>query len=272
MIRILDPSEVMAELGLSSSITDEERMVVNQAIVKAEGAAKKFLRYDPVLRRRTEYYPRYDANIAHRVSIMEVSSVDAYERQLQTGRTTELQLSHIPIRTSTAMELRIDYDGRSGAKDGAFGDETIKTEGTDYWANYDLLDRNGDKVCSDGLLRSMGLWPSSAGTVRVVYTAGYTEAELRGEDQPDAEGNDVLDASPIWTAVLEEAKRKVEQVMLRKKGALGWGAGPKTSEQLGDYRYTIDASMAKSLYGNTMELTDESKMLLTPFMHMGLDV
>jgi hypothetical protein len=268
---ILDPSEAMLELGLSSSVTEEERAVVNQAIVKAEGAVKKYLRYDPLLRRRTEYYPRYDLSLGRGESIMEVSSTQAYQRQLASGETSELQLKHIPVRASPAMELRIDYDGRSGTRAGAFGVETIQVEGEDFWANYDQFDGSGNRVCSDGLLRSMGLWPLSAGTVRVIYTAGYTDVELRGQDEPDAEGNDVLDASPIWTAVLEETKRRVEQVMVRKKSNMGWTAGPKTSESLGDYSYSIDTSLARALYGSSTELTDEMKMLLQPFVHMGWD-
>jgi len=272
MASILDPSEAILELGLSSSITEEERAIVNQAIVKAEGAVKRFLRYDPTLRRRTEYYPRHDASLGRGVSIMEVSSTQAYERQLVSGQTSELQLMHIPIRSSPAMELRIDYDGRSGARVGSFGAETVKVEGEDFWANYDQFDGSGNKVCSDGILRSMGLWPQTAGTVRVIYTAGYTNIELRGQDEPDVDGNDILDASPIWTAVLEETKRRVEQVMVRRKSSTGWTAGPKSSESLGDYSYSIDTSLSKALYGSSVELMDEMKMLLQSFVHMGWDM
>ena len=272
MGNILDPSEAILELGLSSSITDEERAVINQAIIKAEGAVKRHLRYDPMMRRRTEYYPRHDLSLGLGPSIMEISSTQAYARQLTSGQTSELQLKHIPIRSIPAMELRIDYDGRSGTRATSFADETIQIEGEDFWANYDQFDGSGNKVCSDGLLRSMGLWPQTAGTVRVIYTAGYTDVELRGQDEPDDDGNDTLDASPIWAAILEETKRRVEQVMVRKKSSSGWTAGPKSSESLGDYSYSIDTSSTKALYGSSVEIMDESKMLLQPFIHMGWDI
>ena len=266
---IVDPSAVWLELGLSASITEEERAVVEQCVVKAEGAVKRHLRYDPVLRRRTEYYPSHDSVLGQAGSVWEVASTQAYLRQEASGQTSELQLRHIPVRSTPAMEVRIDYDGRSGTRAGSFAAETIKTEGEDYWANYDMVDSDGVKICQDGMLRSMGLWPLTTGTVRVEYTAGYTNAELHGEHADDIDV--VLDASPIWAAVLEEAKRRVEQIMVRKKSKVGWVAGPKTSESLGDYSYSIDSSLAKTLYGSSVEVTDESKMLLQPFVHMGWD-
>lgn len=273
MSEIVDPSEAWLELGLSASITEEERAAVDQCIVKAEGAVKRHLRYDPVSRRRTEYYPGHDLSLGRVASIYEVSSTQAYIRQESSGQTSELQLRHIPIRATPAMEVRVDYDGRSGTRAGAFAAETIQTEGEDFWANYDQFDGRDVRICSDGLLRSQGAWPLTAGTVRVAYTAGYTNIELHGQDEPDVAGNNILDASPIWAAILEETKRRFEQIMVRKKSSAGgWAAGPKTSESLGDYSYTIDSSSAKALYGGTVELTNDSKMLLQPFVHMGWDV
>lgn len=264
---ILDPSQVWLELGLSGTITEEERAVVEQCIVKAEGVVKWFLRYDPVLRRRTEYYPASDGIFDQAESIWEVSATQTYLRQEISGQSSELQLRHIPVRSSPAMEVRIDYDGRSGTRTGSFAAETVKTEGEDFWVNYDMIDSDGLKICQDGLLRSMGLWPSAAGTVRVEYTAGYTNAELHGEHADDVDV--VLDASPIWAAVLEETKRRVEQIMVRKKKTMGWMAGPFSSESLGDYSYSIDTSLAKTLYGNVSALSDEAMMLLQPFVNMG---
>lgn len=270
MGNIADPSEVWLELGLSDSITEEERAVVEQCIIKAEGAVKRHLRYDPMLKRRTEYYPRQDSGLGVVGGVWEASDTQAYFRQASEAQSSELQLRFIPIRSIPAMEVRIDYDGRSGTRAGSFGDETIQTEGEGFWANYDMVDSDGVKICQDGMLRSMGLWPLAAGTVRVEYTAGYTNAELHGEHADDIDV--VLDASPIWSAVLEEAKRRVEQIMVRKKKSTGWSAGPMSSESLGDYKYTIDTSLAKTLYGSSMELMDESKMLLESFVNMGWDV
>jgi len=61
--------------------------------------------------------------------------------------TVELQVQHIPIRSISS--LYVDYDGRSGARTGSFTAETLKTQGTDYWANWDGPDSSGNSYCLD---------------------------------------------------------------------------------------------------------------------------
>lgn len=260
---ILESSEAWLELGLGSSIAEEERAVVELCIVKAEGAVKQFLRYDPVLARRTEYYPRHRRASGEAELVWETSGDRAFARELSGGSASELQLQRVPVRAVPAVEVRVDLNRPFGTVSGAFGPDTVWTEGVDYWVNYDAVDGSGANVCRDGLLRSFGAWPLSPGTVRVEYTAGYTSDEFRG-------GGGGLDASPIWAAVLEETKRRVEQVMTRrKKQSIGWVAGLLSSERLGDYSYSADTSLARALYGNTAMLSDEAMALLQPFVNMG---
>jgi len=263
---IVDISEVLLQLGLSSSATDEERAVSSAAIASAEGAVKRFLRYDPGQKLRTEFYPRHDQRIGNVQSIWEVTNTEAYLRQESGASTSELQLQHIPIRSVPAIDLRIDYDGKSGARAGTFAAATQKTEGTDFWPNYDLIDSDGNSVCRDGIVRSVGLWPASAGNVKVVYTAGYTPEELHGQDA-------IIDASPIVEAVIDEARRRVEKMFVRKKSVLGgFAAGPKCSESLGSYSYSIDSSLAAKLYGDTKDLTDATMQRLADYVHWGWEL
>lgn len=265
-MNIIDVSELLLQLGLSSSATDEERAVSLAAIASAEGAIKRFLRYDPELKSRTEFYPRHDQRIGNVQGIWEATDTEAYLRQESGASTSELQLQHIPIRSVPAIDLRVDYDGKSGARAGSFAATTQKTEGTDFWPNYDTVDSDGNSVCRDGVLKSSGLWPASAGNVRVVYTAGYTPEELHGQD-------DIIDASPIVEAVIDEAKRRVEKMFVRKKSALsGFVAGPKSSERLGSYSYSIDSSLAAKLYGDTKDLMDATMQRLQDYVHFGWDV
>jgi hypothetical protein len=259
---IVDPAEVALELGLSSSITEEERAVVRVAITKSEGAVKKFLGYDPTQRERTEYYPQTDYNFGHAQHVWEATATTAYVREVAEEASSELQIRHVPIRNVPAIDLRIDYDGRGGSAAGAFAAETLRTEGEDYWPNYGQVDSDGNRVCFDGLIRSIGLWPTVAGSVRIVYTAGYTDDELHGAD-------DLIDASPIVEAVLEEAKRRVEGAFVRRKHGVGWVPGIMSSESLGDYSYSIDTALASKLFGSSKDLTDQAKLALGPFVNMG---
>jgi len=263
MNHIADISEVLLELGLSSSVTDEERAIALVSLSKAEGAIRRHLRYDPTLDERIEYYPQQDFGSIGRGVIWESEGDQAILKNIVEASSSNLQLRHIPIRSSPAIDLRIDYDGRSGTKSGAFDSTTIKVEGTDFWPNYDAVDSSGYRICKDGILKSMGLWPDTAGTVRIVYTGGYSSAELHGQDS-------VLDASSIVEAVIDEAVRRFKKVWVNKKQTLaGFTAGPMIREDLGDYSYTIDASLAAKLFGSSWEVSAETVSKLEQFVNYG---
>ena len=117
---IVDPSEVLLELGMSGTVTEEERAIATVAIQRAEGAVRRHLRYDPTQQSRTEFYPQSDYGQTTRIGVWETSGDQAVLRRLSEASTNALLIRHIPIRASTAMVLYIDYDGRSGAASGAF--------------------------------------------------------------------------------------------------------------------------------------------------------
>jgi hypothetical protein len=264
MGRIVDISEVLLQLGLSDSATEEERAIAGTATKRAESAIRKYIGYDPVQERRTEFYPQRDYKRSGSQTVWEATDTGAYQRYLSEATTDELILRHIPIRSSPAIDLRIDYDGRSGTQTGAFAVDTRKVEGTDFWPNYDGEDDAGSSVCRDGLIRSIGLWPTEAGSVRIEYTAGYTDAELHGDDA-------LVDAGDIVDAVIEEAVRRTKKgFVLAKQGIAGFVGGVIISENLGDYKYTIDPDSAKRLFGGTNSLLDSTKEMLEGYVHFGL--
>jgi hypothetical protein len=263
---IVDPSEIILDLGLSASITDEERGIIQAAITRAEGAVKRYIRYDPTQQSRTEYYPSQNYARSHAGSVWEVSGGTAYQRNVSQESTSELQVRHIPIRSTPTIDLRVDYDGRSGTQAGSFGATSQKVEGTDFWPNYDRDDSSGDQVCSDGIIRSVGLWPTQAGSVKIVYTAGYSDEEMHGQDS-------IIDASPIMDAVVEEAIRRAKKAFVNMKQTVaGWVAGPMKSEKLGDYSYVLGDGVVDRLFGSTVDLTEETKEKLTEFVNYGYDL
>ena len=258
MERIVDASMVLLQLGLCDSATDEERAVVANEIAAVEGEVRRYLGYDPVRAERTEYYPRQTTG-SSRVGIWEANDTHAFVRELSSEAANGLQLRHIPIRSISTLHL--DFDARSGTAPGAFGDDSLKTEGNDFWPNYDLIDSDGNKMASDGILRSYGRWPTTPGTVKIVYTAGYSDAELHGED-------DVVDARPIVNAIASEAVRRVRKMFTSKKtSGVGFVAGNLTGERLGDYSYTADGISARRLM--VEGLSSEAKSILGPFQNMG---
>lgn len=267
---------VLYYLGIYGTATASETVVVDAAILRAEAAVKRYLGYDPVQRTRTEYYPQLNLDQNPREGVWEVNSTHAYMRYLSAATTDELQVQHIPIREVVAPVLYIDYDGRFGKRSGAFASDTLKTEGEDYWPRYDVVDDDGYKACRDGILLSTGLWPTTVGSVKLTYTAGYSAAEFTGTAT-------VLDATSIYEAVVMEAARRAKQAFLfaRTSGAGGgsgsWTAGSIQSERLGDYAYSLGSStggssgggMSDIMFGGVNDLLPESKEKLSDFRNMG---
>lgn len=261
---IVNQNLVLTELGILSSHTTEEMSIVHQAIVKAESAVLRHLRYDPVLKSHTEYFPRQDYTPSNAEAVWEIEGSQAVLRRRAEASVDELQLTHIPVRASTAVVLRIEYDGRFGTKAGAFGASTVKTEGVDFWPQYDLEDSDGYKVCLDGIIKSMGRWPTEPGSVKVVYTAGYTAAELAGTDT-------VLNAASISEVVVDEALRRAKKTLTlwKKNAQIGHSAGVITSESLGDYSYSLSTTLTDKMLGSGA-LSSESKEKLQEFVNWGL--
>ena len=268
MSLIVDISEVLLVLGLSESVTEEERAIVQASIVSASGAVQRHLKYDPVQKVHTEFYPSMDFSLRSRNAVWEVDNNQAFQRRIAEAASDELQVQHIPVRETdedgnNPIEVRIDFDARSGTKTNAFANETIKVQGTDYWPNYDTVDSNSISVCRDGIIRSFGRWPSVAGSVKIVYVAGYTRTELHGQDS-------VIDASPIMDSVVDEAVRRVQKAYSRrKKSGVGF-TGPFESERLGDYSYKLNTKTMETLIGGNWDLLPETIMKLNDFIHYGV--
>jgi len=260
---IISAGDVVAILGETSNDNDT---IISLSIRRAEGAVKRFLKYDPVKRARTEFYPQSTARERSGL-VLESTDTHAIFTNPESVRGNELQLQHIPIRSDTAIQIWVDFGAKAGTKSGSFAASTKKTEGTDYWANYDANDSDGNAVCRDGIIRAYGLWPIEPGSIKVTYTAGYTSAEFRGTDS-------LIDASPIWDAALEEAVQRARKAILSKKSTkLGYLSGPVIEEKLGDYSYKVSDSISKELFGvAAFDLLTESMSKLQDFAHYGVEL
>ena len=257
--------EVLLELGIASAPSGEELAIAESACTKAWAACCRFLHYDPAQRAKTEFLPVVDLQRNEVPGIWEVDNGRAYLRRELSAAGSELQLSSVPVRSSPALQVWICYDAKFGSKSGSFSSNDLKVEGEDYWAQYDTVDGDGNKICNDGILRSHGVWPSEPGSIKVVYTAGYSDAELNGQDTD-------VDASPIMDAAVEESLRRAKKVLTlwKKNSRTGHNAGTITSEGLGDYNYSISGAVMDKLL-SAGSLSGESKEKLAPFVLWGLD-
>lgn len=263
MGRIVDIAELLPELGLAESCTDLDRVIALGAIDKAEAVVRKHIKYDPVKKTRTEFYPQGTINQPTGPLVWEANATQAYARISSEGSTDLLLLQHVPVRADVAIRVWVDYGARFGTVAGSFTAESEKVLGTDFWPAYGGLDDDGLGVSRDGIIRSVGMWPLEPGSVKVTYSAGYSAEEFRGE-------KDLVDATLIREAVIDEAVRRFKKIQLnRKSSRVGWTAGPLVSERLGSYSYSADSSAIKSLYSSQNDLAPETVAKLQDFVNWG---
>lgn len=266
-VGIVAIADLLIMLGISDTATAAQTAIAQYALTQAHGAVNRHLHYNPILAVQTEFYPRMNANPVDGSGVWESEGDTAYFRNLTDAATTELQVARLPVRqrgdaAGDVISVWIDYDGRNGTQSGAFDDASLKTEGVDFHPNYDTVDSRGYKVCLDGIFRSQGRWPGLAGSVKIEYAAGYTAEEFAGTDG-------VLDASPIYEAIMDEAVRRVHKAYSRMKKRTGFGTGALSSESLGDYSYSSDSALLAQLVGSNSDVLAETALKLESFVNFG---
>jgi hypothetical protein len=259
---ILTAAEARIALGLHSSITDQDRSLIEMLLPLAQGIVvndpRGGLHYSPEQEDYVKFYPRAENAVGGFGGVVwdtNQAGTKAYATSL--GRNLYLQLADLPVRSIS--EIRVDYEGGFGQIADTFGDSTIQVAGDDYYQEL-----SGPGLNMTGHVISRVGWPVEPGTVKVSYTAGYSALELAGRA-----GNGV-DASPIKHATLLTLIKAFRTIKANQKQALaGFTAGPITSEHLGDYSYSAGSSAAM-LTGLEVSMPPEAALLLQPFRHYGI--
>lgn len=268
---IVREAELRVALNIASSITDAERTLLQLTHTQAEAAIKKFLKYDPTQAVRTEYLPR----LALREGTPQTWDTDRSRALMRPARGVgeeSLQATYLPIRAVTSC--LVDRNARYGQASGAFGAQAETwTQGSDYWFEQDQ-----PGVGLSGIFLAQTSWPSEPGTVKLTYRAGYSAIELRG--RADTSGTDEngetttsgIDASPIWNAaMLTCIKIWHTYKNMGKQVFGGFVAGPKASERLGDYGYSLAASgSVAALTSMAISLPAEAAEALEEYVNYGM--
>jgi hypothetical protein len=261
---IVDPAEIRVALGIDSTISDDERALLTLTHVLAEGAVRRFIKYDPEQAARTQYYPRVEPRAQGSGGVWGSNGTTASFES--SGGHDVLQLENLPLRSNTVIRIWEDTDARHNTQSGAFGTGTELTIGSDFAPEYDLEDSDGNDVATTGMVRRIGSWPTARGSIKVTYTAGYTAAELSGYDSN-------LDASALKLATLEAAVLAFKRFQAQRKTVRGFLPGNLKSERLGDYNYTLggsaDTVAGAAAYGFAVNLTGSQKGLLQEFRNYG---
>jgi len=251
---ITTDAECQAYLGLSTLPS-----LLTTIRPYAEREVKKFLRYDPEQQEHTEFYPN-SRRSADRDVLVDVSGNRAV---FMSGHQANnyLTIKNLPVRDSNATgvssdpQIFEDYDARFGQASGAFAASTELTRGTQFYLDYEQagLSRSGK------LVRVGANWPTQEGTIKVVYTAGYSSDELAGT------GGDV-DASDIQMAAMMTVAHLYKQAVLNgATGSAGLTAGPMVSESLGEYSYTVASGAAERMGYSRGSLPSQVMRMLQEF-------
>lgn len=146
----------------------------------------------------------------------------------QRGGTDYLQLKHTPV-TTFGIEVCEDLDARGGQNpNGAFGPDTVLTLGEDYYLDSDerlVADGHSVHLSRSGILRRIGAWAVEPRTVRVTYYGGWSATQLTSKV-----------AGAVKLAALETV---VAAFWAAKHSADNEGRGPKMSESIGKYSYSV---------------------------------
>jgi len=223
MPNIVSNAELLVAMLKTSSITQAHQAVITLFHSLAEDAIKQHLTYDPTYQDHVEVYP-----------------VQSFRQA-----STRLQLKHLPVRR--VSEVIIDTAAYGGQAANAFtstnGAETL-TAGEDYFVKFTNLPANiggtnglstSDGFCKNGILQATNWnWPCQPGSIKVTYTAGYTEQELNGHGAYHTAGQ-------IKKATLDMLMSNFKELVTQANAINSGKAGNVSSERFGDYSYTLDS-------------------------------
>lgn len=271
---IAKEAELRANLGLLSSITDEERAMLTMFHPLAEAKVKEYIGYDPEQKTLTEHYPRHTH--AGGVGFRDEGTWDinasgtqaVLSRSTTLNALTSLQLQRLPIRSVSS--LKVDSNARFGKGVSAWPSGSDWTEGQDFQPEYERTD-----LCMSGLLNTDRSWPIDPGSVEVIYLAGYSPEELSGRATATATVGGIIttegvSAIGLKMAVVATVQKAFQTWQANKKNStLGFTPGVLSSEKLGDYSYSVDGSLAGEMAGLLVDFPPEAAQHADPFVNWG---
>ncbi len=216
-------AEILTALGLTSTATDDDIGLVNMLQPRVERAIENYIGFAVEQVTREELLPTFvNPEIDRDLTSWDVVGGRVVEF---LGGSRVLTVTYAPLRSIVAVyEDRTAYAGQNP---GAFGPETLLTQGIDFYTD---VDETG--ICRSGQLIRLGSWPGTPRSVKIQYVSGYTRAELDGAAGP-------IDASDIALAVIEQIRDDFNWYKRNMPTAYRAG-GPVISERLADWGVRYD--------------------------------
>jgi hypothetical protein len=254
MTQIASQAEIVAYLGMPSTITEPQLGLLTMLHTLAEKAVVNFLQYDPTYQQHVQLLPPLGSREAD-VNLSDFDYTGGGRVTPGRGRRGQnrLQLKHLPV-WATDIEVREDTAANGGAASDAFPVGSVLTYGTDYWLDggeyVEDVDSSSDEqiiLSRTGILHRAGVWPSVPRCLKVTYYAGWRDEHFT--DGP---------ASDLKMAVILKAAKSFRDSLTKQKTQ----GGAIQSESIGLYSVT---------YGSVLQTADpEIAARIAPFRHYGL--
>lgn len=229
-------AELLVFMKLGASIAAADEALLDLLHPLAEASVHSWLQQNFEYERHIEYLPVGQPLNTDDYALEDIQfkpgGTGAVLRSQRPG-TDYLQLKHTPV-TTFGMEVCEDLDARAGQNpDGAFGPDTVLTPGEDYYLDADertMVDGHSVHLSRSGILRRIGAWAVEPRTVKVTYYGGWSATQLASKT-----------AGAVKLAALETVAHTFWSA---RNSADSKGRGPKMSESIGSYSYSIGQGVA----------------------------
>ena len=240
---ITDIADVKTYLGLDEP-TAVETALLTLLLAKAEVLVKEYVGYWVEGGVSGVSYTEYLPNRA----MFNQSEDNELIGSAPTQDLSRLFLPELPIRSISSIYANESAYGISAN----WTSDYLLTAGTHYF-----LDVEGSGLSKTGVVYRIGAnWPSTPRSIRVVYLAGYTEAELAKTNFPDA--------------VIKATAAGWNQCLGLQGSGVGEGFGPMTREQIGTWEGYYDAESVRNIAGLFNDLPVGIKTMLHRYRRIDL--
>lgn len=251
---ITDIAEIVAALGLTQSLTTQEAGVINQIQGPVERSVKNLIRSNVEQATYTHLLP------ASNFEPLPVASLDYFDVTggpivpgyggYGSGGSSKLQLMELPVRSVASVYE--DRQAMGGQAPNGFPSTSLLTAGVNYYIDWETAG-----LCKNGqLIRRVSRWSTVPRSIKVTYTAGYTQAELDGNaNDPSFQ----IDASPLKLAVLECIVASYNATLELQTG----GCGPEKTTTIGDATSQFDETES----GIKVVIPGAARIRLQPYVN-----
>lgn len=178
---ITSRAEILLMLGKQTTATTAQVAFIDMIHPLVESAVEDFLQIEIENKVQIEYLPAQPLGINRDILISDYERTDQGVVAASAGGLATLQLKQTPVFKDGTLEVREDYDAPQTAPASAFDADTVLTYGDDYWLDItreETVSGSTVYISDTGTIQRYGSWPDTPRTVKVTYTAGWTDAQL----------------------------------------------------------------------------------------------